>query len=73
MIPKDQLKKEIIDYLLENGEHEDMVDISCHIAHKYGCTVDVPAMAVHELTEEGRIQRLEHSPVRAGYRVLRCD
>ena len=68
---EEQLKKEVIAYPLEKGEHEDMVDISCHFSHKYACTVDVPAKAVYDLEQEGRIQRLEHSPVRAGYRVLR--
>lgn len=70
MVSKEQLKKEILDYLIANGEHKDLVDIASEFSPKYGVTVDVPCLAVGELEEEGKVKRINHSFVRAGYRVL---
>ena len=70
MVSTEQLKKEILNYLIENGQHEDMVDISTIFSIKYNLTVDISCLAVGELEKEGKIKRLYHSPVRTGYKVL---
>ncbi len=70
MVSTEQLKLEILNYLIENGEHKDIVDIASEFSHRYGITVDVPCLAVAALEEEGKVQRINHSFVRAGYRVL---
>ena len=70
MVSTEQLKEEILNYLITNGEHKDLVDIAAEFSRRYEITVDVPCMAVYKLEEECKVKRINHSFVNAGYRVL---
>lgn len=65
-----EVKPDIIEYLKREGQHKDMVDISCYIAKKYNVSVDVPAMAISELEKENKIQRIQYGPLHAGYKII---
>ena len=64
-----QLKTEILEFIKTNPTKKyDMVDISNHFSIKYGITVDIPAMALHELEKENKVQRIEG--IKTVYKII---
>lgn len=66
----DILKSEILQYLQDNGQHTDMVDVAIEFSGRYNCTVDAPCIALNELVDAGKVKRIHHSMFNTGYQVL---
>ncbi|MEN6570152.1 MAG: hypothetical protein ABFC18_09150 [Rikenellaceae bacterium] len=50
------IKEAVYNYIKEHNGKCDLVDVACQF-NEY--TIDVPGLAVHELIEEGKVERSE--------------